>query len=404
MRELNFKKMLFTSLTVAACLMGCSQGEGLEGASTLKTSVHLDVACKTVPLTDSLVLDLLGPDTFHVVLGKDETAYDKLLNAGEWTFAAKLYANGMLVQQGETATELSSGGEVVIPIAMHAVAGFLFVQIPLGFENQPGVASGILTISAGEKSTDYDFVIADGFATATTEMLALGETYRVQIKLKSKAGSVLYEMDSQVMIDGENFAQSWSLKTLQVEVSLSIVSDSLKTLTATAFIPSKLRKVQSGDLLITEFQTETKAEFVEYYNATIDTLDLSGCSLYATSSSSVKAVTEPLESVKILPNSYLVFGTDSLEGRDVLATLNMPGTKGSIVFRCEGVAVDSFYYVSSKTQDLDPEQYGAYDPFAITSNSKQSLQLPLKNYKKRSAGSAWCKGEISLHENASCEE
>ena len=109
MRDCRLQKILFTLSLFAICMAGCSQSEKTEGPNPLKTSVHLDAVCKSLPLTDSLVLDLVGPDTFHVVLGDLETSVDKLLNPGSWNFYAKYYANGLLVQQGEVAAELSAG-------------------------------------------------------------------------------------------------------------------------------------------------------------------------------------------------------------------------------------------------------------------------------------------------------
>ena len=117
MRDSRLQKILFTLSLFAICMAGCSQSEKTEGPNPLKTSVHLDAVCKSLPLTDSLVLDLVGPDTFHVVLGDLETSVDKLLNPGSWNFYAKYYANGLLVQQGEVAAELSAGEEVNISIS-----------------------------------------------------------------------------------------------------------------------------------------------------------------------------------------------------------------------------------------------------------------------------------------------
>ena len=151
-------------------------------------------------------MDLVGPDTFHVVLGDLETSVDKLLNPGSWNFYAKYYANGLLVQQGEVAAELSAGEEVNISISMRAVAGFLFVRIPLGLTNPMDIASGELLLVSGKDSQSYPLSFTAEAATVSTGMLVIGQTYDVHLELLSSSGELLYQMDSQVLIDGENLS------------------------------------------------------------------------------------------------------------------------------------------------------------------------------------------------------
>ncbi len=403
MRDCRLQKILFTLSLFAICMAGCSQSEKTEGPNPLKTSVHLDAVCKSLPLTDSLVLDLVGPDTFHVVLGDLETSVDKLLNPGSWNFYAKYYANGLLVQQGEVAAELSAGEEVNISISMRAVAGFLFVRIPLGLTNPMDIASGELSLVSGKDSQSYPLSFTAEAATVSTGMLVIGQTYDVHLELLSSSGELLYQMDSQVLIDGENFALNWELNSLHADVSLSIKSDSLSTFSATAFLPSKLRAPKAGDLTITEFMTEGKDEFVEYYNASLDTLDLQGCSLWATSSSSFKSMVEIPETVLLPPDAFLIFGNDSMPGRDIPVKLSMPSTKGSIALRCGELTIDSLFYVSEKTVTADTTgAYAGISPFAV--DSKWSLQLPLENYKNRENGLSWCNGDFSLHQKANCAD
>lgn len=377
---------------------GCTQGENPEVSSGELSSVHLDVAAKSVPLSDSIVVDFVGPDTIHTVLSEGEKTLDQRLDPGDWNFYAKHYANGMLVQQGEVSANLVAGENVSLSIAMHAVAGFFYVRIPLGLENSMGISSGTLQVRGEDFSKDYAFLVGESEATAATEMLVLGQEYDAKILLFSAEGDTLFEIDSQVTIDGENFVLDWQLNSLHANVSLSISNDSIRTLTAVAHLPSKLRAPQKGDLLVTEFMTEGKEEFVEYYNASLDTLNLEGCSLWATSNSSLKQMTDSAFAAKIAPDAYLVFGKDSLEGRDVTVPLAMPGTKGSIVFRCASGTVDSLFYASAKNVASDSL---AVVEFPI--DSKMSVQLPLFNYKMRAEGSSWCNGEFSLHAAANCE-
>ena len=131
------------------------------------------------------------------------------------------------------------------------------------------------------------------------------------------------------------------------------MTDSIRTLAVTAHLPAKVRFPQKGDVLISEFMTEGKEEFVEIYNATLDTLKLEGCSLWATASSTLKPMTDSSFTARMAPGSYLVFGRDSEVGSDVNVPLAMPGTKGSIVFRCASGTVDSLFYASAKNVTSD---------------------------------------------------
>ncbi|MCR5028746.1 MAG: lamin tail domain-containing protein [Fibrobacter sp.] len=402
MRDTHLKQILpivTMSALSAFGFWGCSQGENPEGSVGELSSVHLDVAAKSVPLSDSIVVDLVGPDTIHTVLSEGEKTLEQRLDPGDWNFYAKHYANGMLVQQGEASATLAAGEEVSLSIAMHAVAGFFYVRIPLGLENSMGISAGTLQVRGQDFSKDYAFQMTESEATATTEMLVLGKEYEAKILLFSAEGDTLFEIDSQVTIDGENFVLDWQLNSLHANVSLSISSDSIRTLTAVAHLPAKLRAPKKGDLLITEFMTEGKEEFVEVYNASLDTLNLEGCSLWATSSSSLKQMTDSVFTAKVAPSAYLVFGKDSVDGRDVTVPLAMPGTKGSIVFRCASETVDSLFYASAKNVASDSL---AVVEFPI--DSKMSVQLPLSNYKTRAEGSSWCNGEFSLHAPAACAE
>lgn len=383
---------LFTAILGQACSEGANPGPESSGS----VPVHFDVARSSVPLSDSLVLDLVGPDTVHAVLLGDSNTFSQKLAPGEWNFYAKFYANGILVEQGESQAKLSAGDEVSVSIAMHAVAGFLYVRIPLGIDNSAEIASGTLAVRAEGFSKSYPFEFGEMEASAVTEMLRIGTEYSVQIHLFAKNGDTLFASDSKVTIDGGNFAIDWQLNPLYAKIQLVVSSDSAKTLSAVAHLPSKLRTPKPGNLLVTEFMTEGKAEFVELYNATLDTLAMENCELLATSGSSLKVATDSSFAARIAPDSYLVLGTDSCENKDARAALSMPGTKGAIVFRCAGETIDSLFYASEKIAD-------SLGVSGFPIDTRLSVQLPVAGYRNRSDGTLWCAGEFSKHAVASCK-
>ncbi|MBP5247404.1 MAG: lamin tail domain-containing protein [Fibrobacter sp.] len=399
MRDNHLLSILIVFSVFSFGFWGCSSGGNPENPSAELSHVHLDVARTAVPLQDSLVVDLIGPDTIHMVLVDEEAFVEQRLSPGAWNFYAKQYANGMLVEEGEVSATLLAGENASLSIAMHAVAGFLYVKIPLGLGNSMGIASGTLQMRGENFSKDYAFQLTELEASVATDMLVLGQNYSAKIMLFSAEGDTLYEIDSQVTIDGEHFALDWTLNSLYSDLSLFITKDSIRTLSVVAHLPAKLRAPQKDELLISEFMTEGKEEFVEIYNASLDTLDLQGCSLWATSSSTLKQMTDSSFLAKVAPGAYYVFGKDSLEGRDVTVPLAMPGTKGSIVIRCPSGTIDSLFYASAKNVANDSL---SISEFPI--DSKMSVQLPLSRYKERAEGSSWCNGEFTLHEAANCVE
>ncbi len=399
MRNIHLTQILPFFAAFSLGLSACSSVDSPERSSATLSHVHLDVARSAVPLQDSLVVELIGPDTVHMVLVDEEPFVEQRLTPGDWNFYAKQYANGMLVEQGELSATLQAGEDVSLSIAMHAVAGFLYVKIPLGLENPLGIASGTLQMQGQDFSQEYAFTVGENEAFVVTDMLVLGKEYSAKIRLFSSDGDTLYAIESVVTIDGEHFALNWTLNSLHADLSLSITSDSIRTLSVIAHLPAKVRTPQAGELLISEFMTEGKEEFVELYNATLDTLNLQGCALWATSSSSLKQMTDSAFSEKLAPGAYLVFGKDSLAERDVTVPLAMPGTKGSVVFRCASGTIDSLFYASAKA--LANDTLSASE-FPI--DSKMSVQLPMTNYKERAEGTAWCNGEFTLHAAANCAE
>lgn len=393
----QYLKSILNLFLVLALFGACSESARPGAEDAKSVSVRFDVARSSVPLSDSLVLDLLGPDTVHAVLFGDSNVLSQKLSPGKWNFYAKFYANGILVEKGEADAQLSAGDEVSVPIAMHAVAGFLYVRIPLGLDNSTGVASGALSVRSENFSKDYPFEIRDAEASAATEILQLGKEYSVQVHLFSENGDTLFASSSTVLLDGENFALDMQLKSLHANVRLVISSDSARMLTAVGHLPSRLRAPSAGTIFVTEFMTEGKSEFVELYNASLDTLDLSDCELLATGSgNTLKIMTDSAFADSLPPNSFLVLGTDSCEGKDVRVPLSMPGTKGSIVFRCGGETLDSLFYVGPKVAD-------SLGLAAFPIDSKLSAQLPIKNYRNRSLAASWCGGEVSKHAVARCE-
>ena len=135
-----------TALTALA-LWNCSDESKAESPITIEIGETANVALKLdyteTPLLDSLVLDCYGTDTVHLVHSIEKKSFNLDLFPGDdWTFEAKLYANGALMQKGEVTTALEAGSAVNLNIPMHALVGFVYVKIPIGFGNPAGIKKG----------------------------------------------------------------------------------------------------------------------------------------------------------------------------------------------------------------------------------------------------------------------
>ena len=141
------------SIIAALSLWNCSSETQAETSNptiqmgtTANVALNLDFS--ETPLLDSLVLDCYGTDTLHLVHSIEKKSFNLDLFPGEeWVFNAKLYANGALMQEGEITTSLEAGSSVNLKIPLHALVGFVYVKIPIGFGNPAGIKTGEMKLT-----------------------------------------------------------------------------------------------------------------------------------------------------------------------------------------------------------------------------------------------------------------
>jgi len=394
----NIKIQMIFFTWMALFFASCSEsGEKSVFPESNEASVRFEAALATVPLADSLVLDLSGPEALHKSYTENFSDAKISLVPGVWNFKARFYANGILLQQGETSQILKAGDDVNISINMHAVAGFLYVKIPLGAGNPLGISSGKLEVSGAGASESEAFSVDKLYATVASGILKLDSSYSVKLFLFNSQRDTLYSYSGTVSLSSENFVPIWDISSLRANARFSIVSDSSASFSAVGHLPSKTRGPKAGDLFITEFSVSLKPKFIEYYNSSLDTLNLDGCAMafLSASSSSPKDFVDTLNAVKLPPQSFFIAGSDSADFADVKGSLTMPSTKGSLIFHCRDIIIDSLYYVNTKDAGDSLQAFPISD--------KGTTQLPLLNFDKRSSGNAWCAGEPSPHTETSCK-
>ncbi|MCQ2092802.1 MAG: lamin tail domain-containing protein [Fibrobacter sp.] len=357
-------------------------------------SVALKLEYANTPLLDSLVLDCFGADTLHLVHAADDADFGlELFPNDHWNFKAKIYANGNLMQVGELETKLEAGTTVSLNIQMHAIVGFVYIDIPLGLHNDAGIKSGVMKLTTNDEEYTIPMEFTANSGIFKSGSLKLGKTYGISIVLMDEAGQKIYELTDSFDLSEDSPIPNLKLKSLRSQVALAIQAAAEKNLEMSLPLPAGYRKPKAEEILITEYfsapstNDTTQYEFVEIYNGSLDTLILDDCSLGITSSSSTKHF--PLTVSEIAPSQVLVLGNPNSKNTPPLYVntdgwQDMGNSKGQVILKCDGVTLDSLYY-SSAPDSLHPNVV----PAVGSSKYGSSAQLDMSQWQNRKDSSAW---------------
>ncbi|MBR4681497.1 MAG: lamin tail domain-containing protein [Fibrobacter sp.] len=387
-----------TAFLCALALWNCSSDTHETSATISKSgtaSVALRLQYNTPPLLDSLVLDCYGADTLHYVHSADSALFNMdLFPSDNWTFKAKIYANGALMQMGELSTKLEAGAIVDIPIQMHPIVGFVVVEVPIGLRNESGIESGTMTLVSEDERYEIPMEESTGKLLFKSGMLKLGVEYEVQISLFDADGNAIYDLSDRFLLTEDSPVPDLSLNSLRSKIAVSVKPADERNVSITLALRAAFRKPKVDDLLITEYyaapnaKDSTQYEFVEIYNGSIDTLILDDCTLGLGSATSIKRYA--LTASEILPGQVLVLGDAASENTPALHINTdgwsaMSNSKGAVVLQCDGETLDSLYYASA------PDSLHSNVVPAVGSGKyNQSGQLNVDHWNMRSDSSAWC--------------
>lgn len=384
-----------TALTALA-LWNCSDENKAEAPITLEIGETANVALKLdyaeTPLLDSLVLDCYGTDTVHLVHSIEKKSFNLDLFPGEeWTFEAKLYANGALMQKGEVTTALEAGSAVNLNIPMHALVGFVYVKIPIGFGNPAGIKKGEMKLTSGDETFTYPMVFDSDNVTFTSDDLKLDREYHIAISMQDESGKTIFSMEDDFTLDENTPIPNFQIESLRSKIALAIDIAKDVNLQVSLKLPAMKRSPTTNDIVVSEFfvqpKDSTQYTFVEFYNGSTDTLILDKCTLGKTSNVSGAA---EIATMTLPPNEVLVVGTS--ETADIAGiyryTESMPQfgkTSGSIVLQCNGNVLDSLYYGKADTLHVTPLPIGS-----SSAAVRKSTQLNIGLWNKRSEPDSWC--------------
>lgn len=403
--EKNTKKSVLikgaaAALACAATFWNCSSDSATSNSAQVEGStanVALRLEYPDAPLLDSLVLDCYGTDTLHFVRSTEDANFNLELFPGEhWNFNAKIYAGGELMQKGELETKLEAGTSVNLSIKMHAIIGFVYVEVPLGLQNDAGIKKGVMQLTSADESYTIPMKFTANSGYFKSQSLKLGTTYNVTIQLYDGNGKEIYKLTDKFQLTETSPVPKLNLQSLRSQVSLGIQAADNKNVAITLPLPAGYRKPKAEELLITEYfsapstNDSTQYEFVEIYNGSLDTLILDDCSLGITSSSSTKYL--PLTVSEIAPGQVMVLGSPKSANTPPLFVgtdgwVDMGNSKGQLYFKCDGEVMDSLYYASA------PDSlHQNVVPAVGSSKYGSSGQLNIAKWKSRSDSTAWCLG------------
>jgi hypothetical protein len=219
-------KTFFVTLCSFA-LLNCGGSESSPSSTATlhagTTAVTMQLEFPETPLVDSLVVDCRGADTLHYSVdpGKPYLELD-LFPYESWKFSAKLYANGHLMQQGEATAKLEAGTPIDITIKMHALSGFVHVEIPLGLGNPAGIASGLMRIAGPDSTVTYPMQVSGSTAVFTSAMLPLGVEYTLTLTMQDSSGADIYSATETFTLSETAPVPALQIKSLRSQVGLAI--------------------------------------------------------------------------------------------------------------------------------------------------------------------------------------
>ena len=394
-----------TALALWNCSSDSSHDDTIQAIQlSPQANIALSLDYTDTPLLDSLVLDCYGPDTLHLVHSVDKKSFSlDLFPSDEWKFNAKLYANGTLMQEGEVTTALEAGTAVNLKIQMHALVGFVYVKIPIGFGNPAGIKSGEMKLTSKEESRTYPMVFDSDNITFTSDDLKLNRNYHITLTMQDENGKNIFSLEDDFTLDENTPIPNFQIASLRSKIELAIELAKDVNVQLKLKLPPMKRAPAVNDLIVSEFfifanaNDSSQFNFVEFYNGSTDTLVLDNCAFGKTANEATE-----IGAISLPPNEVLVVGDRETAnvGGIYKYTENMSQfgkTSGSLVLQCDGAVLDSLYYGKADTLHVSPLPLGS-----SSASARKSTQLNIELWSKRSEPDSWCTSAPTPGNIAAC--
>jgi hypothetical protein len=388
----------FCILFIIACIAACSHGNG-DKSQYESSGINLFLGKLQIPFFDSISVHVSGEnmESIHITANsiKENIKIDGIPFGENRKFEVKIYADyGKPVQEGMATADLNSNQMVTIPIPLKALAGFLRLEIPLGLFNNTDVRSGTLFLD----SLEFQMQIENGKGIFNTGALPLNRIFELNLELKDLKDKIIFTGQKQISLSSILQTETIQLQSTRGSVILELEASYSRPMQILAMLPISISRQPEnyGDLFFTEIFAYPKTkgqdfEYMEIYNATIDTLLLSNCRVAENGKSSTadKRLNIP-GYLRIPPMEYFFFGRDSVADADFnYKSFHMLTTGQSLGFFCGDLIIDTLTF-SAKGDNPFPFEIG------------KAMQLPLSNFTDRTTGTSWCFGS-SPKQDALCQ-
>jgi hypothetical protein len=363
-------------------------------------SIKLFFGKLEVPLFDSISVLVSATDMQSVYTSansiNDNMRIEGVPIGENRRFEVKIYADhGKLVQKGEAVADITEGQVAAIRITLTPLLGFLSLEVTLGLANIADVHSGKLFLD----SQEFQMQIENGRGIFTTGALPLNEIFTLKVELKNSNGEILFFGQKQITLSSALQRETLQLQSTRGSVVLELSLNKYGPVQILAVLPMSVSREPEnyGDLFFTEIFADPKSsggdffQYMEIYNATLDTLELSKCRIAQKESSATVGQNrmEMPDDLILLPTEFLYFGRDSVTDADFnYEKFRLVKGGQSLGFFCGKSIIDTLTFSASGD-----------NPFPLMLG--KAMQLPLSNFADRAMGSSWCIGK-SPRMNASC--
>ncbi len=396
-----FWSVMFVLWNFTAFLVACGRsGSDAQASDELGYAVGIVLGRNQVPLFDSLVVRVGGPnmdERRYIYTGSipELLALDSIPPGEDRIFNLQVYAGGgVLVQSGEATATVAAGSELRIPIVLKALKGFLQVSVKLGLANTLGVCAGTMQMQGASQDLRFPMTVSQGVGLFQSIPVELDSTWQVSVTLWDCGNSQLFQGSRVIVLSSLNNNAVFELGDARSQVILEATFATLSPVQVPALLSaSRTRAPQSqGEAFFTEIMANPKTsgddyEYLELYNATLDTLDMGGCAIARSRSTTGTTTNLPLPAgMKLPPMEYLVVGRDSVPVAEWhYNSFVLTNSAQSLVLHCNGLLLDSLYYTMA-TDTLNPF------PNVVA----HSMQLPISAWQNRQNGHSWCAGQDSI--------
>jgi len=400
-------------LCVAACsswavvvmllLAACSGGGGDKSDEQSENgAINLFLGRLQVPFFDSISINVSAAnmENVHVSVNsiKDNVKIDGIPIGENRKFEVKIYADyGKLVQKGEAVANINANETITIPISLTALYSFLRLEVSLGLANSTGVHSGKLYLG----DLEFQMQIENGKGIFNTTAIPLNQPFTLRLDLKNINGETIFIGQKEITFSSFLQTETMQLQSTRGSAILDLNASSNGPVQILVVLPTSISRIPEnyGDLFFTEIFADPKTsgnefEYMEIYNATLDTLKLSNCRIAQTVNTNTSATTQRLnmpEDLILPPTEFLYFGRDSVLDANVkYKSFTLQNSGQSIGFFCGTSTIIDTLRFSANAENPFPLEQG------------KAMQLPLSNFANRTNGSSWCFG-FSPKLDANCQ-